>query len=186
MPHQFKYHLWWYSSFYIHALLYRSGKCREEKTWGKTENGPEKPHQINRGMENKVSHWGTWCNAIVPLLIVLIITRLLSCPTNYVVPFIVLEKECCTWSKVWFKSLLCSCCFLWCEVLHYTTLLRTKCTTAAVCVIECICQDTPEDAGVWYYLVWTRKASVVCVCFDLSVVVLSLCYVVILNKSSRC
>lgn len=35
--------LWWYSGVCNNARLYRSGKRGEEKTWGKTENGPEKP-----------------------------------------------------------------------------------------------------------------------------------------------
>lgn len=99
-----KYQLWCHSCFYINALL-RSGKCREEKTWGKTENGSEKPHQINRGMENKVSHRVTRCDSLVPLLTVLIIACLLSCPTKYAFPSIALEKDCCTWPKVWFKFL---------------------------------------------------------------------------------
>lgn len=47
--------LWWYEISY--SCFFRFGKRREEETWGKTENGSEKSHQIHRGMENKVCHW---------------------------------------------------------------------------------------------------------------------------------
>lgn len=145
----FKYQLWCYSCFYMDALL-RSGKCREEKTWGKTENGSEEPHQINRGMENKVSHGVTWCDSLVPLLTVLMIACLLSCPTKHAFPSVALEKECCTWPKVWFKFLL------W--------LLLSLVWSVAL-------QHPPQDkmhncscvTGVWYHLVWTRIVKC-CVC----------------------
>lgn len=45
----------WWLSFYVHAHLFRFGKCREEKTGGKATHGPEKSLQINRGMENQAS-----------------------------------------------------------------------------------------------------------------------------------
>lgn len=43
----------------------RSGKCWEEETWGKTEDGPEESHQINRGMESEVSLWEMKFKSIV-------------------------------------------------------------------------------------------------------------------------
>lgn len=148
----------------MNALL-RSGKCREEKTWGKTENGSEKPHQINRGLENKVSHGVTWCDSLGPLLTVLTMACLLSRPTNYAFQSLALEKECCTWPKVWFKFFGFGCCFLWCEVQHYSTLLRTKRTTVTLNALvgtlelKMLVSDT-----IWF---GQRQSHAVCVCVGL-------------------
>lgn len=159
--------------FYICALLYRFGKCREEETWGKTENGTEKPHQIIRGLENKVSHRVIGCNAITLMICFLLIASLivlfcqLCCPLYY------------TWEGmlhlaqglVQSFALLLLFSLVWSAALHHTALLRTKCTTATVCLSRlwqsrrCWCSILDN----WF---WTRKNCVMqsvrvltCPCF---------------------
>lgn len=107
-------------------------------------------------MENKVSRWVTWCNAVAPSLICF--TNCLTIVLCYQLCrplFIVLAKECCTRPKVWFKVVL----FFF--FLYF--FLGVKCCTVPpssgqnaqlqLCSY-CICQDAgpPEDTGVWLWI----------------------------------
>lgn len=118
-------------------MPYRSGRCREEEARGKTENGPEKSLQVNGGMENEVSYWehdpmsllNTWFKFFLNgLPIVLCYPLHLPLCCNY--------RNAPLGPRFGWKLFLFGYCLLWCEMLPYSTLLRTEYTTATHCTTK--------------------------------------------------
>lgn len=155
IPHQLKFHAQISAS-----MFYRSGKCREEEAWGKTENGPEKSHQVNRGMENKVSYWEMWSNVTAQLMI-LVFTKCLPIVLCYPLCLLLYYnyRNAPLGPRFGSKLFLFGYCLLWCEMLPYSTLLRTECTTATMCLeLEAFVNtELLKDTSVWYNKVCLNK-----------------------------